>query len=255
MSNILPDNLLYKEMVFTSDEADAGSRDEPTFFLDKNVRDIRQVRIDGVEFPNSYFVFNSNTNQVKFTESGQSEATATITAGNYTSTSMTSELKSALEAASPGTLTYTVSLDSSTLKLTISPSAGTLIINGDDSTAGEFIGFTTTNSTAASVTGNQTINLSGPNYLLLHSNLASMYNRSFYLDGKSANDVVARIPIHANSSEVVFYDASSRPYHQVNHGDLSQVSYYLTDEVGRRMALNGGIISVYISMICVREEH
>ncbi len=252
--SILPPGLFYKELAFSSDEYDSGSRNEPTFYLDKNIRHIQQVRIDGVEFPNSYYVFNSQTNSIKFTENGEAEATATITPGNYTSTTILTEIKAALEAVSPDSRTYTVTLDTSTLKITIAVSSGTVIINGATSTAGEFIGFTVANSTAASVEGNQVLNLSGPNYLILRSNLSALYNRSFYVDGKSANNAVCRVPVHSNSSEVVFYDASTRPYHQCVSGDINDVSFYLTDEANRRIDLNGGILTVYVSLICAKEE-
>ena len=72
-----------------------------------------------------FFSINSSNNKIDFND-GTGSVTATITTGNYTTTSLAAEIKTRLDTA--GSLTHTVSYSSSTGKWTISVASGTFSI-------------------------------------------------------------------------------------------------------------------------------
>lgn len=111
--------------------------------------------------PISYYNVNSRNNVIRLFDNGSAK-TATITAGFYTSSTLTAAVKTALDAASGGFQTYTVSIDSTTMKLTVTAGAAFQFLFGTVSTssAASVLGFSDSDTSAAtSQTSDNIINL------------------------------------------------------------------------------------------------
>ncbi len=85
-----------------------------------------EYELTDIYIANSIYTFDTSNNKVYFQENLGGVATATITPGVYDSSSFPAQLKAALEAASINVRTYTVTYSSSTMKLTVAVSAGTV---------------------------------------------------------------------------------------------------------------------------------
>jgi hypothetical protein len=73
--------------------------------------------------PGMYFVVTNANHHVDFSEAAGGEKNAVITNGTYTAAGICAEIKARLEALSNGTLTYTVTVNTTTRKFTISTTA------------------------------------------------------------------------------------------------------------------------------------
>lgn len=120
---------------------------------------VKYFKVLSYDIPFGWYPVNSRNNNIRFSESaGGGTVTATLTPGNYTVAQMMTELKARLEGASPNTLTYTCTANSSTGKVTISASAGefTLYFSQNPlSNASQLLGFTygDLTSSGSSLTG------------------------------------------------------------------------------------------------------
>ncbi len=104
---------------------------------------------------NGYWEITSSNNTIIFRETLAVDLTATVTAGEYTSsTALYTAIKSALEAV--GDSTYTVSTDATTLKVKIasngSGGGGVFQIDWVNSTMGSTLGFATTEEDTGALT-------------------------------------------------------------------------------------------------------
>ena len=107
------------------------------------------------------YPINSKNNTLVFRENGSStNLTATITAGNYSSSDIITSLTSALQSA--GSATITITYNSSTKKYTIASSGTVRLISGG---LLYILGFDAGSLFSASITAAYPVRLSGTNWI------------------------------------------------------------------------------------------
>lgn len=247
-------SLQHKEIHISSDNRGSGTDSDFVVYLQNPLHNVKKIRLTSCEFAWTRYVFNSSNNKVYLTESvGSTDIVATITPGNYTSSELETELKTQLDAASVtggNSHTYTVSISLNTFKMSITVNTGTVLLTASGSNScHETLGFSTTTSTASTITGDEVIRLSGLNYVLLHSNLALIRKHASYYNNESTNhDVLQRIPITVNTGEVVYYNAIDQPYSDTHGSDILEIRIRLTDGNSNTIQLNGSPISLKLDV-------
>jgi hypothetical protein len=178
--------------------------------------------IDEVAIPNAVYPINTNYDTIIFTESGGGSGTATLTHQNYTGTQLAAEIKTQLESANGTAITYTVTYDSQTMKLTVVPSAGTFAITGG--TALHVCGFRVV-ATTASYTGDDIIRLDGSMYV----DLISSIGKSSYTTSHLTNTFY-RIPIQSEIGSMIYYQQQNESGIKIQDSHLSRFSIRLRDD-------------------------
>ena len=209
---------------------DSRERDNPigttpteyTITLPQVYKHVLHAELKSLEVPATFYIFNGSNTTARFTLQGDVMYTADVTLpnGNYTGTTLPSALQDALDAAFPGA-TFQVTLDYSTLKLSITTTAGYVL--GLDTTVfadaskvtnwglGYFLGFN--KGTVASGT-----TLVSPNVVCLmpYTYLALCIEDLNSIDEAGANRTVeacfARVPLGVNSYDIVVADARTTTF-------------------------------------------
>lgn len=164
------------------------------------------ISLQNVEFANSVYPFNQYNNNIYFKESAVGVTkTAVITPNNYTPALLIVELKIQLEAANGTATTYTVTYDAQTLKITITPSAGTFTFVAGINDAYEELGFDENLFVdAAAVTGDYPVQLSGSRYVDILTNFSGV---NYSVSGGS--NVLVRVPLTVAFGNMVFYEPAT----------------------------------------------
>lgn len=240
-------SLNYSELHFTSSEFDDGTVNRPEYRLVGGIIDrVRKIKVANVVVPVTYYIVNSNNNSFDFEEAaGGGVTTATLTAGNYTSTTFMTELKTQMEAVSSNTYTYTITLSDSTKKLTISTGANFEI---DVASSKTLTGFSAATTAATSQTATDILNLSGPNQLYLRSNIATRIDTKAVVKNSALfNNVLTTVPINVNTFDVVFKSYNESQYFNSDI-DIQDLEFYFTDDNDNIIDFNGGIFSLTIQL-------
>lgn len=240
----------YREFTFHSDDYTFGSIDQPEFVFPQAIDDLSSVNIHTVILPTTYYVFSSDF-YTSCTINGQA---ITWPQGNYTPTSW-------IATVTPLLTNTTITYSNITGLLTIVNSAGNAsIVFSPNQLAYELLGFNrTTLSGTGTLVAPNVANFSGPNYVYLRSNLATMFNQnevnfsaSFGTrlttpNTQQSNNILAMIPIDQNTGSVVIYEDQTQRYFWFSNTSFKRVNFYFT--LGNRitpLALNGSSFQVKI---------
>lgn len=196
----------------------------------------KSMSLESAEIPYSWYVFDSTNNLIVFNEGG-SDLTATITPGNYDATTIITEIKTRMDAA--GTLTYTPTYNSSTLKLTIAATGAFVLKFSQAGTAYKQLGWNAAD-TASSATqvAPRVINLAGFNYLYITV-------KNFVARGLTSDlqNFSFKVQVPNDPGEVVFYTQNSginQITFQQNAGFSEQdMKISLRNPDGQLVELNG----------------
>lgn len=229
--------------------------------LPEALNNVRSAVLVTAELPISYYVFSAaRGNTTLRVTLGAATSDVTIPDGNYTTSSMASTLKQALQTAFAGT-TFTVTFDGSTLRCTIEASAGVLAVDATGAARptewglGYYLGFrrgVVTTSGTSSVTGAWVAAMNPENYLMLEiEELNGLSQSALYHKGGSGGKVFAKIPLNGDSYQYNFFDKTvtyteQRP--QLTRLDRLRVSVRFHD--GTLVDLNGAEWSMSIEFAC-----
>ncbi len=273
MSNVgknalgIADFLHYNEWEADASDRTLGTLNHPTFILQKEVSDLVGFKVIEAEIPFTYYVINPTNQTFTLTEPGGTNAPITITlpVGNYTGSSITQALQTALAAGTGVIRTYTVTLTASTGKLRIASSANEAFVltfgtTGDFGASnprlwlGMAAGANT--ATAGVLVAPSVALLSGPSYLYLCSTRLGLLNNDTLRRGDLAQSgaVVAKIPVNTNPGGTIMWsDPDTGKYFEVDAAQLTSVDFYLAfGGVGMALPevdLNGVAFSVKIGLI------
>ena len=227
LAQIEEKKLTYSELYFDSKNFETGSIDRPRWLLDSQLQGIKKVKVGRIAVPFSYYIINSVNDSFSFEEAASGGVvTFSLTNGNYNSTTFPALLKAALDTNSVNGYTYTVSIVVATNKLLISTTSAFEI---DVDTSSVITGFTVASASATSNTADKVVNLSGTNNLYLRSNLASFLARDSIIFNRSVhNNILAQIPINANSGDIVYQEYESAEYLDIST-DIFDIEFYFTD--------------------------
>lgn len=190
------------------------------------------IGIDSVIFPNLIYPIRSGRNTLVINEGG-ADLIATITEGNYDSTTFPTALKTALDAA--GAETYTVTISSTTNKITISATGAFSMKFASSSTSGymwKILGFAynTNTSSAASHTGSMPCRLDGDEYYALQlENLPSSNISSSF----STRGIMDIIPMSGSFGDIIYYRGNEKNNLVLAQmSDLKYLRVHITDSDG-----------------------
>lgn len=124
------DSRYYSQLYFNSIDAVNGDTSRPSFQFQQGsfLNEVKNLRIESVVFPTSYYSVNSSNNYLTLQESIGSAFIVTVDPGNYDAASFATAFKTKLDAASVNGLVYSVAVSTLTGKITISCS-GAFMIN------------------------------------------------------------------------------------------------------------------------------
>lgn len=214
------------------------------------------IGVDYVIFPNLIYPIRSGRNQLVINEGG-GNLTATIAEGNYDITTFPTALKTALDAA--GADTYTVTISSSTYKITIS-STGTFSMKfSSTSTSGDMwkiLGFAynTDTSTTASHTGTMPIRLDGDEYYcLMIDNLPSTNISSSF----STRGIMDIIPMNNAFGDIIYYTPNQKNnFVLTNTENLKYLRIRITDQWGYDIPLPDNCeVLIKLRVICSQHPY
>ncbi len=198
--------------------------------LPKVYENVYSVALKSAEIPKSWYAFSASAGNtsLSITMSGGGTYTATIVDGNYTSATLATELKRALEAA-VGSGTFTVTISATTGLITISHSAADFTLNFASQTQvregcgapiaipsttawwglGYFLGFNKVNYASGSrtLTGSFPVQYDTFNYILMELDFINKADETSIDDRMSGrvDSVFAKIPLNPPSSGNVIY--------------------------------------------------
>ena len=207
---------------------------------------LKSIELLAAEIPNTHYVFSSaNENNVITFNEGASDLVATITPATYTNSELETEIKTRLDAA--GGLTYTVSIDTTTLKMTISATGAFTLKFSEPSSPWYELGFTNADtSSAASHTGSRVVKLSGDDYVFL--TFKNIPSRNL---NQSSISYLFRISIDKEFDDMIYFGENTH-YNQIyhtNNTNFTQTSFRLglLKPNGKEFTLNGGDWSALFS--------
>jgi hypothetical protein len=239
-------NLSYTEFHCTSDQFTDGTNNRPEFRLTHQLQKVRKIKVANAVIPVSYYNVNSNNNTFSWEESaGGGVITSTFTAGNYTSTTFATEVKTQMDADTNNAATYTVSISTATNKMTITAGANFTIYVA---VSQKLTGFTTVPSASTTQIGDNVINLAGPNQLYLRSNIATRIDTNAVVkNDKIFNNVLAIVPINVNTFDVVYKSFDYTQYFESDI-DIQDIEFYFTDDDDNIIDFNGAPFSLSLQM-------
>ena len=212
---------------FNSDEADISYSDaEKFFFLKQSISCEENMRIliglNSLTIPNTVYNVQSFNNSITI-----DDTTYTITANNYDSDTLTTELNSVLPIS--------VSFNENSNKFTFSHSSAFVI---NSATMAEILGLTNDlpSASGTSVTASDVINLSGVTNIHLKLNNITLSN----LTGNGVySPILASVVNDSNFSDYVFYQPSEIIHHMIFSTRINFFHFTLTDQNNRTLELNG----------------
>lgn len=194
------------------------------------------ISIVSAQLPVSFYVFNEFNNKFTFTQ-GALTATITITKGNYTATSLITEMVARLIAI--GFLVPVLTISSSTGKLTLSSSTNFTLIAGVNSTSFDILGLISTANTASvslAVIFPFPLNLLGAQELRISSVALQTYNYNSSTLGES--NLIGVIQNNAAPFGLIMY-LNTNSYSVLRNKLISQIDIQITDENNLPIDFNG----------------
>lgn len=258
----------YNEIHLDSNSRDTGTNDAPVFTLRPGFQGVLGIKVVSAQIPFSYYVFNDNNNTFLLTDNlalGPTTSTVSLLQGNYTATTLATQLSQALTAAS-GTATYTVVYSSIAGKFLISSSvaeAFSLTFGGVGDLGHDnprlwlgFPGGSTSADAAGQLMSPNVVSVTGPNYLILTGSPAGRISKNMRVNGSSSIEpaILAKIPVSVNPWGVVHYvDPTEAHAFDMSEGLLQQISLGLQFGDSRHpVHLNGAPWSITLQVLTER---
>ena len=262
------DNFEYNEINIDSWVGDEGTTNHPIFNLQPLIADCIGIRIVSAQVPFSWYVINNDNNTMTLTDNisaGPTNTIITLPIGNYNAHTIADALT--IELTKSVFANYTVVYDSILQKLKITSNKSEAWYLTFPSTLFQqslmtYIGGSDiqVNNTAAGGTGILilpfTVQITGPNYLLLNSNLGSRIRRNTRTNGYSTWDppVLAKIPITCNPGEIIFYNDPQQGnyYFEITDSSIQSIDFYFTlgpFETPSEVDFNGQAFSLVLGVL------
>ena len=209
---------------------------------------IRTFRLTRVIIKNTWYVVNATNYSVDFTETDgadTSEASFSLTPGNYTSSNIEVALKAGFDGATKNTRTYTVSTDNTTGFITITGSAGNFELlfgtgTNVSTTIADVIGFTSVDTTPGlSHTSTEFFELGGLDKIFLKSNTLCPSEEGGFITSSDDAHVIGVIGLTSSYGDVQKDEPPDEPVDVYSTAPLSYCDFYLTYSNNVAVELNG----------------
>lgn len=221
----------YKEIILNSEDFTYGSKNAPIFHFEQVIDDSDFFQVHRVTVPFSYYVFDSG--RTSMTVNG---VPYTWPQGNYTPNEWVAVMANLLPA------TMICSWDAVTNKISFKNTlnAPFNVTFAASEKANVELGFPTGDTAAVSfgtyylATAPFVCNFSGPNFLYLRSNTASIFNNTemFFsrnnIDTSNSGDILAMIPLEGNRNTVTNYVDQTNNFFQWKTIGNKRLEFYFT---------------------------
>lgn len=195
--------------------------------------------------PNTFYNVNNNNNKIYFYEDG-TEKVATLTNGNYDSSTLLTEIETVMDIASGGHNTYTVTYSSLTAKYTFSAGNAFHFTFGSNQTASAYklLGFDRFDTVSGtSVTSSSFVDLTYSSYFNIRLN-----GESEILDSKGGATMT--IPITGNSGSITYYESSlAFPQRWTADNNVRRLRIEVLDDDSQPCDLNGSTWSFILKKV------
>ena len=217
----------YKEVNLDSGSFRYGSVNKPTFYFNTFMDDMDYLNVGKVIVPTTYYVFTS-----AYTSCTINNVAVSWPQGNYTPAEWITTIGGLYPA-----LGITITYSPITNKLTFTGLAAFTIVFGASELASTYLGFTTGtfSSSGNSIVSPNVVQMSGPNYLILHARIASVFNdNSIYFTPTQAlgvaesRDKMCIIPITENRNSVMVYDMVLDHFFEWLDTSTRNIEFYFT---------------------------
>jgi len=218
---------------------DTDSSSNFTWSYNEIINRITEIRLDSIQIPFMWYIIN-NTNNTLVVNGND----IVVSEGNYTATTIIPELINKIDAVIGNNTTITFS--SITGKLTISGDNPIQIFADNPPTTNSplasLLGFLENSSSALSITGDSTINISGPNYIRIVSDFLTkpINNKTIFSDDSLQNSLLV-IPVHSSFGDIITHesDLPLRLSYKFTIRPSDIIDIKLIDEFNNIIDLNG----------------
>jgi hypothetical protein len=234
----------YKEITLDSADFRTGSLNRPTFYFDSFMDTFDYVIPTRITVPTTYYVFSSPS-YVSCTINGTA---VTWAAGNYTPAEWISVVQ-------PQVSGLTITYSAITNKLTFTAGSTVTVAFSATQKAWELLGFNAGSNSngTTTLTSPNVVQFSGPNYLVLHSRIASVFNNSSIYFSKSITsgvqeDKFIMVPVDVNRNSVIYYTALPQRFFEWFDSSTRSLEFYFT--LGQREELvdfNGATFQIKLA--------
>lgn len=197
---------------------------------------------------NTMYNVTTSNNTFVFQETGEDAVTCSLSVGNYTIYDIINNLPTAMNAVSPLSRTYTMSISSITNKLTITASAGTFTVLSSGG-LNLMLGFSTNNNstTGLTVTGTRVYNMARYGGLMLYcsSCKGDVYNT---VTGNRQGNLAYIPVVEANTGELFSFRPHALEWRDLSQENIDTMNFRLADDTSKDVDLNGGYMALYIAL-------
>ena len=211
-----------------------------------NFDDLNQLALSHCIITNSIYNVDSSNNTFNFQENAGPAVSASIAICNYSLTEILPVIKTAMEAVSPNTRTYTLTTSNITNKITISVSAGTFSVL-ETGGLNLMMGFSRSTPTAqnASNVAPRVYNFTRYSNLILSTSICS--GDTFNTITGASQGILESIPIGESSSgDIYVYRPTELHWKDLSGPRIDQVRIKLSDDFNKIVDLQGGYLSLYL---------
>lgn len=236
---------MHQERIYYINSRNRLSGTNSNFTYKIDIKDVEPDRIAVLQanIPKSYYLIQDDANSFTLDENGSS-VEVTITAGNYSRSTLKTALQSQLNSLSPNGWTYAITFP--TASTTVDDGKYTFTVSGNSSIQPSFIfsssnnmfeimGFdsgSTNSFVADSLKSSNVINLQKENSVFIHSDLCTNGTDNILQD-VYANDI-------SDFGNVIFQNTEVDGYSKkLTTSNNNIAHFYLTNEDGNAIDLNG----------------
>ncbi len=189
---------------------DEDNHSDFTYNLNRPISRVGEIQISSVQVPYSYYAINDNNHTLRL--GGGSAGSAIVPNGNYTTGTLTTALKTAMEAILG--VTATVTYNSTTNKFTLVHSSVSFFVDSTGATNIAYaIGYETNVAASTTSTSDKVVDISGPKHLVLKSSILTQFTAeknttatglaSIYVAETGVSDnILHTIPINAQPTGI-----------------------------------------------------
>jgi hypothetical protein len=217
----------------------SASSSDFTINLNSTMQNIRKIKIMSVEMPTAFYPINSTNNIFRIqTAVGTVTHTATVAPGYYSLSDFVSTFQAALNGATPSVGgTFTVSISSTTYKLTITHSATPFRIG--NGTINYNTGFVQNTTDALVQPASGIITISTPDNIFITSNVLSKCINQSYVSG-SNEKIIHKVVANTAFGDVIYDKGTYETTYTYPAGySLSAIDIQLKYKNGTLVDMNG----------------
>lgn len=238
-------------LFFDSGNRTSGTISNYKITLNSPIDRVTGTEIISAEIPYTFYTINSSNNTLLFSD-GTNRYTYVMPTGNYSVQNFSDTITSGMDtqfAANNIAAGFSAVFSQISYEYTLKHKTQNFQLFYQGSTLASVIGLTADSTLGTSFTMQQVINLSGPNYLLIWSDVLVKQKRTpSYLNGAQAN-ILYKVPISVNPGDIIIEkNLYTNMLEYTTPQKLTTIDLRLTDPKGTPVDLNGQNWSITLNV-------